>query len=111
MSAAIGAVGRFTRRLQHEWKQGQSEAGQPLDDDDAPPAKPPVRAAVKEAWWDVLQVSPTATDDEIRASYRRLIKDHHPDRATHLPAELQAEMERATKRLNEAYELALKRQA
>ena len=27
----------------------------------------------------VLEVSPTATDAEIKAAYRRLVKQHHPD--------------------------------
>jgi len=31
--------------------------------------------------YDVLAVSRTATNDEIREAYRRLARDHHPDRA------------------------------
>ena len=30
-------------------------------------------------YYDILQVRPTATDDLIRLSYRRLAKRHHPD--------------------------------
>jgi molecular chaperone DnaJ len=31
--------------------------------------------------YDVLQVAPDATDEAIRAAYRRLAREHHPDRA------------------------------
>lgn len=30
-------------------------------------------------WWNVLGISPQATEDEIRAAYRQLAKVHHPD--------------------------------
>lgn len=30
-------------------------------------------------WWDVLGVSPQATEDDVRAAYRQLAKVHHPD--------------------------------
>jgi hypothetical protein len=31
-------------------------------------------------WWEILGVSPKATDAEIKDSYRKLIIQHHPDR-------------------------------
>ncbi|BDI20955.1 hypothetical protein ANSO36C_67570 (plasmid) [Nostoc cf. commune SO-36] len=30
-------------------------------------------------WWDVLGVSPGATEDEVREAYRKLARQHHPD--------------------------------
>lgn len=30
-------------------------------------------------WWEVLQVEPNASDDEIKTAYRRLAKKYHPD--------------------------------
>lgn len=38
----------------------------------APDAKP--------TWWDILQCSRDASADVVRAQYRRLASDHHPDR-------------------------------
>ena len=37
----------------------------------------PAPAAAR-AWWDVLGVSQRASDEEIKAAYRRLRSDHHP---------------------------------
>ncbi|NUQ86291.1 MAG: J domain-containing protein [Anaerolineales bacterium] len=33
----------------------------------------------KREWWEVLQVAPTASNDEIRQAYLRLAKQYHPD--------------------------------
>lgn len=38
----------------------------------------PVADAI--AWWDVLRVERTASLDECEAEFRRLARDHHPDR-------------------------------
>ena len=46
----------------------------------------------------VLGLSPGATTDEVRASYLRLIRDHHPDRALGDPGAT-----RQTARLTQAY--------
>ena len=32
----------------------------------------------------VLEISPSATDDEVRAAYRRMAVKHHPDKVSHL---------------------------
>ncbi len=51
-------------------------------------------------YYAILGVAPTATPEEIRAAYRRLVRDHHPDLHPERPdahAQMQA--------LNEAYEV------
>lgn len=40
-----------------------------------PAARPALRP-----WWTVLAVPPHATEDMVTAAYRRLAKEHHPDR-------------------------------
>jgi len=95
--------------MRDEWKAGQIEAqegGTPLDDDPAPPKKP--APAPQPQWWDILQVSSTASENEIKQAYRRLIKNSHPDKAAHLSPEAQAAIEHEAKRLNDAYERAMK---
>ena len=94
--------------MKDEWKAGQAEAQRgevPLDDDPAPPKKPVTPR--KPEWWEVLQVPPTATDEEIKRAYRRLIKESHPDKAAHLPPETQQANEHEAKQLNDAYERAM----
>lgn len=34
------------------------------------------------SWWQVLNVSPNATEDEVKAAYRKLAKKYHPDLCT-----------------------------
>ena len=60
--------------------------------------------------YDALRLSPGATDAEIKAQYRKLVRDNHPDRlmANGVPAEF---IELATRKLaaiNEAYDTIAK---
>ncbi|MEI6537712.1 MAG: J domain-containing protein, partial [Verrucomicrobiaceae bacterium] len=100
---------RFSRRMRDEWKAGEAEVGQPLEPEPKPPAAPkPDRAPLSERWWEVLHVGPVASKDEIRRAWRRLIKENHPDKFAHVSPELQATIEGVAKRLNDAYEKAMK---
>lgn len=58
-------------------------------------------AATKRDYYDVLGVSRNATQDEIKAAYRRLAKEYHPDRNPNN----RAEAEEKFKQLSEAYEV------
>lgn len=55
-------------------------------------------------YYDILEVTPTATLDEVRAARNLKLKFFHPDRYQHDP-ELRAEAERKTKGINRAYEV------
>jgi DnaJ-domain-containing protein 1 len=68
------------------------------------PRKPP-------AWWKVLEVAPTASEQEIKASYRNLMSGTHPDKVSHLSVKLQKAAEREAKKLNTALDEALKRRS
>jgi DnaJ like chaperone protein len=65
---------------------------------DAPPGPPPAPA-----WYEVLQVSPLATVEEIRAAYKTLISQYHPDKVATLGDELRALAERKSAQINDAY--------
>src|SRR5262249_17598843 len=58
-------------------------------------------------WWSVLEVSPYASADEIRRSYRRKIKRSHPDRVAWLAPEFLPLAEVRAKSLNAAYAKAI----
>jgi DnaJ like chaperone protein len=59
--------------------------------------------------YEVLHVSPTASDKEIKARYRELVKSHHPDALVSkgVPAEFLAGAERRLAAITAAYEAIL----
>lgn len=66
-------------------------------DGDAPP----------EEWHRILSVSPDASTDEIRRSYKTLMSQYHPDKVAELGDELKRLAERKSKEINSAYQQAL----
>lgn len=53
--------------------------------------------------YDVLGVSPTATDDEVKTAYRNLAKKYHPDNFSKDPAAAEMAQEKM-QQINEAYD-------
>ena len=60
-------------------------------------------------WFDILEVSPNATLEEIKKAYLDKITKYHPDKVVSLGKELQLLAEEKTKEINEAYNEALKK--
>lgn len=56
----------------------------------------------------VLEITPTATDDEVKKAYRRLALKHHPDTVASLGADVQKAAEEKFKQITEAYEMIKK---
>jgi DnaJ-domain-containing protein 1 len=59
-------------------------------------------------WFDVLKVSSNASIEEIRAAYKSLIRQYHPDRVEALGEELKILAEEKSKEINAAYEAGLR---
>jgi DnaJ like chaperone protein len=57
----------------------------------------------------ILQVSPTATDKEIKKAYKKLAILHHPDKAAHLGEQLQKAAAEKFKIIAGAYDLICKK--
>ena len=57
-----------------------------------------------EAAYKVLEISPSATDDEVKAAYRKLAMKHHPDRVASLGEDVRKAAEEKFRQLNEAKE-------
>src|SRR6185312_9246871 len=54
--------------------------------------------------YDILGISPQATDEEIKKAYRRMALENHPDKVTHLGEDLRKAAEEKFKKIQEAYE-------
>ena len=54
--------------------------------------------------YNLLEVSPQASQEEIRAAYRRAVARYHPDKVAHLGAEFQELAHRKLLAIQQAYE-------
>lgn len=52
----------------------------------------------------ILEISPDATDDEVKKAYRNAAKKHHPDRVSHLGEDVRKAAEEKFAKVNEAYD-------
>lgn len=57
-----------------------------------------------DAAYAVLEIKPTATDDEVRTAYRRMAMKHHPDKVATLGADVQKAAEEKFRQIQQAYE-------
>ena len=56
----------------------------------------------------VLEVDPTASDDEVKAAYRRVALKHHPDRVATLGEDVKRAAEEKFQQINSAKEMIYK---
>jgi DnaJ-class molecular chaperone len=52
----------------------------------------------------ILEVSPDASDEEVKKAYRAAAKKHHPDKVSHLGEDVRKAAEVKFAQVNEAYE-------
>jgi DnaJ like chaperone protein len=57
-----------------------------------------------DADYTILEISPSATDDEVRSAYRRMAMKYHPDRVATLGEDVQKAAEEKFKKVQQAYE-------
>ena len=61
-----------------------------------------------EAAYKVLEILPTATDEEVRAAYRKLVLKHHPDRVATLGEDIKRAAKEKLQDINNAKEIIYK---
>ena len=52
----------------------------------------------------VLEISPSATDEEVKSAYRRMAMKNHPDKVATLGPDVQKAAEEKFRKIQEAYE-------
>ncbi|BDX39380.1 molecular chaperone DjlA [Tenuifilaceae bacterium CYCD] len=55
-------------------------------------------------YYTILEVSPSATNEEVKKAYRQMAIKHHPDKVSHLGDDVRVAAEQKFKMVNEAYE-------
>lgn len=55
--------------------------------------------------FDVLEITPAATDEEVKKAYRRMAVKYHPDKVSYLGEEVQQAANEKFQKVNEAYQL------
>ena len=58
--------------------------------------------------YDVLEITPSASDEEVKKAYRRMAVKYHPDKVSYLGEEVQQAANEKFKKVNEAYQLISK---
>jgi DnaJ like chaperone protein len=58
--------------------------------------------------YDVLEIAATASDEEVKKSYRKMAIKYHPDKVSYLGEEIQQAANEKFKKVNEAYQLIVK---
>jgi len=58
--------------------------------------------------YDVLELVPTATDEEVKKAYRKMAVKYHPDKVSYLGEEIQQAANEKFKKVNEAYQFISK---
>ena len=61
-----------------------------------------------DAAYKILEVEPTATDEEVKRAYKKQVLKHHPDRVATLGADIQKASEEKFKKIGAAYDLVCK---
>jgi len=57
-----------------------------------------------ESAYTILEVEPKASDEDVKAAYRRMAKKHHPDKVSHLGEEFQKAAAEKFKKVQDAWE-------
>ena len=52
----------------------------------------------------ILEISPSATNNEVKKAYRKMANKYHPDKVAHLGKEMQNIAEEKFKAVSEAYQ-------
>jgi hypothetical protein len=89
------------------FKLRQSSAGNTFDDEAKADARSDQSSSTHDQqpqkWFEVLEVAPAASLEEIKAAYRSKIFSYHPDRVASLAWEFRKLAEERSKAINEAY--------
>ncbi len=95
-------------RAEHRARSAQEQESHHPDNSEHEAEQPHPEEPQLKPWYEVLEVTPRASREEVKAAYRRMMTLYHPDRVDGLGLELRTVAERRAKEINEAYATARK---
>ncbi len=57
-----------------------------------------------DSYYKILEIEPSATNEEVKKAYRRMAMKYHPDKVTHLGEDFKKTADEKFKKVNQAYE-------
>jgi DnaJ-domain-containing protein 1 len=111
LTIVIGLAGGYwivSRVMEHDGQPFEPDASVPESQGGPRPEPKPAPTQPPKSWWQVLEVSPKASLDEIVVAYRKRISEYHPDKVAQMGEDIRAVAERKSKEINAAYEQALR---
>jgi DnaJ domain len=92
-SSSAGGQRSSSSHGQSKHKEGKHKPGEKMD----------------AFYYGVLGLTPSATEEEIKKAYRKLMSQYHPDRVATLGEDLQKAAEKKAQSINEAYHIIERR--
>ena len=100
----LGLLLRYLLKLRDPGAGGRSAGTDNQSTHRSPPSDSEPAVGEIRSPYDILDVSPSADQDEIRAAYRKLANQYHPDKVAHLGEEFHDMAEERFKEIQKAYD-------
>ena len=92
-------------KKESDWTKNQNKS---TDQNQSKTESPKTDNNKELTWYEILGVSPTASLDEIKSSYKKKISMYHPDKVNSMGPEFNEIAQQKTKEINSAYDKAMK---
>jgi DnaJ like chaperone protein len=97
---------RFFKK-ESDWTKNQSRAGSNKTKEE-PKQERTQKASSDKSWYEILEVSPSSSLDEIKLAYKKKISMYHPDKVSSMGPEFNEIAQIKSKEINSAYDEAVR---
>jgi DnaJ-domain-containing protein 1 len=94
-------------KKESDWTKNQSRADSNQTKDD-PKQEQAQKSSSDKSWFEILEVSPSSSLDEIKLAYKKKISMYHPDKVSSMGPEFNEIAQIKSKEINAAYDEAVR---